>query len=67
MSTSSTIQNYYCAICDQVTFLLKHVSAKSMVYFELVGSVRCAAELSRMGREKEAKALLIAAHKLRKV
>jgi hypothetical protein len=67
MSTSSTIQNYYYAICDQVAFLLKNISANFMMYFELVGSVRCAAALLRMGREKEAKTLLIAARKLREV
>jgi hypothetical protein len=67
MSATSTIQNYYCAICDRLGFFLKSISENSMVYFELVGSARCAAELSRMGRKKEARTLLIAANKLRAV
>ena len=65
MSTTSTVQSYYCAICDQLSFVLKTISENSMVYFELVGSARCAAELSRMGREEEARNLLITANKLR--
>jgi hypothetical protein len=67
MSTSSTIQNYYCTICDQITLLFRNILTSSLIYFEFVGSVRCAAELSRMGREKEAKNLLEAASKLREV
>ena len=65
MIVISTIQNYYCAICDRIGFILKRISRNSMVYFELVGSARCAAELSRMGRKKEATDLLRAANKLR--
>ena len=67
MSTTSNLQSYYCDICDQISHILKAISSNSMLYFELVGSVRCAAELSRMGREEEAKNLLIAAKKLRAV
>ena len=36
-----------------------------MPHFELVGSLRCAAMLSRMVREKEAWTMLIAANRLR--
>ena len=67
MSTASTLQSYYCGICDQLSIVFKNISSNSMVYFELVGSARCAAELSRMGREEEARCLLIAANKLRSV
>ena len=65
MSATLTIKSYYCSIFDQISLVLKNISTRSMIYFELVGSVRCAAELSRMGREKGARTLLIAANRLR--
>ena len=65
MSTTLTLKSYYCSFCDQISLVLKNISTSSMMYFEFVGSVRCAAELSRMGREKEARSLLIAANRLR--
>ena len=65
MIANLTIQKYYCAICDRIVSLFKMIAENSMVYFELVGSARCAAELSRMGRIKEARNLLTAANRLR--
>ena len=65
MRGTLTIKSHYCSICDQISFVLKNIITRSMMHFELVGSVRCAAELSRMGREKEATTLLIAANRLR--
>jgi hypothetical protein len=65
MNPTSTIKGYYCSICDQISFVLKNISTSFMPHFELVGSLRCAAMLSRMGREKEAKAMFIVANRLR--
>ena len=65
MRSTLTIKSYYCSICDQISFVLKNISTSFMPHFELVGSLRCAAMLSRMGREKEAKAMFIAANRLR--
>ena len=65
MSPTLTIKVYYCSLCDQISFVLKNISTSFMSHFELVGSLRCAAMLSRMGREKEAKTMLIAANRLR--
>jgi hypothetical protein len=64
MNPTSTIKGYYCSICDQISFVLKNISTSFMPHFELVGSLRCAAMLSRMGRENEAKAMFIAANRL---
>ena len=66
MSTSTAIHNYYCAICDIIAQKIKKISNGAMTYFELVGSLRCAAELYRMGREKEAQNLISNAHRLKK-
>jgi hypothetical protein len=65
MSATLTIKNYYCSICGQISFALKNIFTSYMMYFELVGFVRCAEVLSRMGHEKESRTLLVEANKLR--
>ena len=65
MNPTLTIKGYYCSICDQISFVLKKISTSFMPHFALVGSLRCAAMLSRMGREKEARTMLIVANRLR--
>jgi len=48
-----------CEICDQIAHYLKVVGSKLDKFFTRVGYARAASELARMGKYKEAKALMV--------
>lgn len=62
--TTLTIKQTYCAFCEWVAKTLK-VSWNGFVNtMELIGYSRAAAELTRMGRYEEARALMLEKTKL---
>jgi len=54
----NTLVSNYCAICDAVAEWTKDFFARLIETFETIGRARAAAELTRQGYHKEAKALL---------
>jgi hypothetical protein len=57
--TSATLNTYYCAICDAVKTIAITAFIGLIAFGESAGRARAAAELSRMGMHKEAKALML--------
>ena len=53
----STLTATYCAVCDLVATVSKKLWNGFLAYAEAVGTARAAAELTRQGYYKEAKAL----------
>ncbi len=54
----NTLVSNYCAICDAVAEWTRNFFARLIETFETIGRARAAAELTRQGYHKEAKALL---------
>ena len=57
--TTTTLNTYYCAICASIAKFANKTFTKFIETFESVGRARAAAELSRQGYHKEAKALML--------
>tara|TARA_B100002019_G_C20803902_1_gene372595 strand:- start:202 stop:408 length:207 start_codon:yes stop_codon:yes gene_type:complete len=61
MSIGLVLRHTYqetCEICDKIAHYLRVVSRKFNIFFTRVGYARAASELARMGKYKEAKALM---------
>ena len=57
--TTATLTTYYCAICASIANFASKTLTKTMNVCDSIGRARAAAELSRMGYYKEAKALML--------
>jgi len=57
--TTQTLTTYYCKICDSISNGLKTFGNGCISFFETAGTARAAAELTRMGMHKEARALMM--------
>jgi len=57
--TTATISTYYCTFCDAVKTIAITAFVGMIAAGESTGRARAAAELSRMGMYKEAKALML--------
>ena len=57
--TTTTLTTYYCAFCAAIAKFAKNAFTKTIETFEGIGRARAAAELSRQGYYKEAKALML--------
>lgn len=57
--TTATLNTYYCAICASIAKFAKSIFTKMVSACEATGRARAAAELSRMGYHKEAKAIML--------
>ena len=57
--TTATLNTYYCAICASIANFASKTFTKIIETFEAAGKARAAAELSRMGYHKEAKAIML--------
>ncbi len=68
MSIGLVLRHTYeetCEICDKIANFLKIAGKKWNVFFTRVGYARAAAELVRMGKYDEAKALMTEKDKLK--
>ena len=54
----NTLASKYCAICEAVAEWTNNAFASMIEYCETIGRARAAAELTRQGVHKEAKALM---------
>mgnify|MGYP001465618642 FL=1 len=57
--TTQTLSIYYCRICDSISNGLKTIGNGCISFFETAGTARAAAELTRQGYHKEARALMM--------
>ena len=57
--TTATLNSYYCAICASIAKFASNSLTNIIETFEAAGKARAAAELSRMGYHKEAKAIML--------
>ena len=57
--TTATISTYYCSICEAVKSIATSTLYNIWSFGESAGRARAAAELTRMGMHKEAKALML--------
>ena len=57
--TTATISTYYCNFCEAVKTIVITAFIGFIAIGESAGRARAAAELSRMGMHKEAKALMM--------
>ena len=57
--TTQTLSIYYCRICDSISNGLKAIGNGCISFFETAGTARAAAELTRQGYHKEARALMM--------
>ena len=65
MSSIATVQNYYSKANDKLLDSSTAIASYSINYFEIIGSMRSAAELTRMVYDKETKRLLLHANSKR--
>ncbi len=57
--TTQLLTTYYCRVCDMIATGLTTIGNGFMKFFESAGTARAAAELSRQGYHKEARALMM--------
>jgi hypothetical protein len=55
----TTISTYYCSICEAVKTIASSTLYNIWSFGESAGRARAAAELTRMGMHKEARALIL--------
>ena len=55
----TTISTYYCSICEAVKTIVITAFCTMIAVGESAGRARAAAELTRMGMHKEARALIL--------
>jgi hypothetical protein len=65
MATAANIQGQYINSFDKASKFFSKFSSSCLIYFEIVGCFRCAADLSRMGREAESRKLIANGNRLR--
>ena len=59
MGIMTTISTYYCSICEAVKTIASSTLYNIWSFGESAGRARAAAELTRMGMHKEARALIL--------
>jgi hypothetical protein len=59
MGIMTTISTYYCSICEAVKTIVITAFIGFIAIGESAGRARAAAELTRMGMHKEARALIL--------
>jgi hypothetical protein len=59
MGIMTTISTYYCSICEAVKSIASSTLYNIWSFGESAGRARAAAELTRMGMHKEARALIL--------